>query len=156
VALGQDEPSETTEEVQTDETPSTDEAAEDGVPAKRPPAPPVEMTPERKAKAEYWEKRRIDEAKVWNDGVRSATEEWVATSGIDVDTAQNLMAALNKMLETHNMIRAQMQGGELKAKDGRVRLSSNREATAEAVKAILGTEKMEALRDHLRSVGGSY
>jgi len=158
LAWGQDEPAETTEEAPAveDEAAPDAEPTEEPEPAKRPPAPPVEMTPERKAKAEYWEKRRIDEARTWHNAVRTATEEWAQQAGIAADVQERLMGALNKMLETDNMIRAQMQGGEIKARDGREQLAANRKAAAETVNEILGADHMEKLRSHLQSVGGAY
>jgi len=133
-----------------------DEAEAPPPPAQRPPPPPVEMTPERKAKAEHWEKRRIQEAATWHAGVRKGVDEWAATVNLKGDQLQELHGILSKMLETDSLIRAQMQGGEIKAKAGRERLIVNRGAAAESVGALLGQEKMEALRAHLTSVGGAY
>jgi len=114
------------------------------------------MTPERKAKAEYWEQRRIKEAKEWHGNVKRLTDEWLATSGLEKEVSTAVRSAVTKMLETDNMIRGQMRAGEIKAKEGRGRLLINRGAAAEAITGIAGESKMKALRAHLTSVGGAF
>jgi hypothetical protein len=114
------------------------------------------MTPERKEKAEYWEERRIREAKTWHAAVRKGVDEWATSVSLESEKVLELHGILSKMLETDSLIRAQMQGGEIKAKAGRERLVVNRGAAAESVSALLGDKKMEALRTHLTSVGGAF
>ena len=153
-ALGQDDPSEKDEPTEKVEPADGDKKVEE--PAERPPPPPVEMTPERKAKAEYWEKKRITDAKVWHDAVKKATDEWLATAGLDNEKTQGIRDAVVKMLETDNLLRAQMQGGEIKPKEGRERLNANRGALGEQILALAGKAKTDALRQSLTAAGGAF
>ncbi len=139
------------------EDPAVEEDPEaENPPRKRPEPPPVEMTPERKAKAEYWDERRKKEAKIWHAAVKEATDTWLAGAGLDAATTQNVRSEVAKVLETDNLIRTQLQAGEIRPKEGRERLKLNRGAAAETLVAMIGEKKVESLRAALMPAGGAF